>query len=166
MGKILIFCILACLCCASCNTSGCTDNKSSIPLAGFYSYSDLKSISIKNVSIGGVGAPNDSLLLDKGSESKIYLPFRPSQDVTSFFFHYHDLEVEDDPFDDLNDTITFSYTRLPYFESEECGAMFRYIVKEFSYTRHLIDSVSLVDSVITNADIESIKIYFHTSTKQ
>ena len=39
---------------SSCNTSGCTDNQSSIPLAGFYSYNTLREISVDSISVGGV----------------------------------------------------------------------------------------------------------------
>ena len=166
MGKILrniIVSVAAVAMLTACNTSGCTDNQSSIPLAGFYSYESLSAISVTKLTIGGVGAPNDSLLLENSSASQIYLPFRPGETTSAFFIHYGD-EGLDDPA--LNDTISFSYDRIPFFASEECGAMYRYAVKELSYTRHLIDSVGMVDSTITNADVETIRIYFRTQTTE
>jgi hypothetical protein len=166
MGKILRNIIVSAAVGAaavSCNTSGCVDNQSSIPLAGFYSYESLSSITVSSLTIGGVGAPNDSLLLDNSSASQIYLPFRPGEDVTGFFIHYGS-EGLDDPA--LNDTITFTYDRIPYFASEECGAMYRYAVKDVAYTHHLIDSIGLVDSLITNVDTETIHIYFRTQTNE
>ncbi len=139
---------------AGCNTSGCLDNQSSIPLAGFYNSATGAAISIDSVNIGGVDAPNDSLLLAMGtSASQVYLPLRFSKDVTSFYIQYDTLGL-------WADTITMAYTALPYFASEECGAMYRYTINRLTYTTLLIDSVTLVDSLITNADIERIRIYF------
>lgn len=41
--------------------------------------------------------------------------------------------------------------------------MYHYLITSFTYTRHLIDSVAVTDSLITNIDIESIQIFFRTS---
>ncbi len=162
MGKILKLSVLVCVLAVlhtSCNTSGCTENKSSIPLAGFYSYETLNAITVNEISIGGVDAPNDSLLLDNGSTGKIYLPFRSTAQETSYFIRYESEELGGGT---LYDVITFNYTSIPYFASEECGAMYRYKINEMYYTNHLIDSIGLVDSLITNADVEKIHIYFRT----
>ncbi|HRF69020.1 MAG TPA: DUF6452 family protein [Muribaculum sp.] len=163
MGKILKLVLLACMLVVlhtSCNTSGCTENKSSIPLAGFYSYETLGAITVNEISIGGVDAPDDSLLLDNGSAGKMYLPFRSTAEETSYFIRYESEQLGGGA---LYDIITFNYTSIPYFASEECGAMFRYKINEMYYTKHLIDSVGLVDSLITNEDVEKIHIYFRTA---
>lgn len=146
-----------------CNTSGCLDNQSSLPLAGFYAGSTGAEISLDSVDIGGVGAVNDSLLVTAGqSVSSVYLPFRSQCDYTAFFFHYAYPGLGLDT-TAMNDTIGFSYTAEPYFASEECGAMYRYTVRHLDYTTHLIDSVVIVDSLITNTDVERIRIYFRVA---
>jgi len=147
---------------SGCNSSGCTDNKSSIPLAGFYSYATLSPISVNKISLGGVDAPDDSLIINNASASEVYLPFRAEHDETQFYIHYHSRGIDDSAF---NDTLTFRYNRLPYFASEECGAMYKYEVKEFSSTYHLIDSIALLDVNITNTDRETIRIFFRTYTE-
>ena len=163
MGKFLSFAlilvILSTVILESCSSSGCTDNQSSIPLAGFYS-SDNKSIQIDSISIGGVSAPNDSLILDNTSAKQVYLPLRSKFNKTSFFIHYNQSAISSV---ELNDTITFNYKSIPYFVSEECGAMFYYKIESLSHTQHLVDSVVIIDSMITNVDIERIKIYFRTA---
>ena len=64
---------------AACNTSGCTENQNSIPLAGFYSSATEAQVSLDSVGVYGVGAPGDSLLLSPGtSASQIYLPLNAS----------------------------------------------------------------------------------------
>lgn len=161
MGKILnIAAAVACVAVMqSCNSVGCTDNKSSIPLAGFYSYEELTPITVNNVSIGGVGAPADSLLVDDESVSQVYLPFRADAGRSSFFIRYEDEALN---YPELFDTITFNYTPIPYFASKDCGAMYRYRIDSYTYTRHLVDSVGLLTDVMTNADVETIRVYFRT----
>lgn len=160
MKSIIAICSAACIV-AGCNSSGCINNQNSLPLAGMYSYATLTQVSIPGLTIGGVGAPDDSLIVNKGTVSSAYLPFRSTQSETSFFFHYNQEGIDNDAF---NDTITFAYSSLPYFASEECGAMYRYKITDIIYTKHLIDSVGILDSVITNIDRERIRIYFRSAT--
>lgn len=147
---------------ASCSSSGCTDNQNSLPMAGFYSMSTKKAISLSDVEIYGVGAPNDSVLYNSGQALNMaYLPFKSSAKQTAYVFHYTQKDIDSDEY---NDTLTFCYTSEPYFASEECGAMYRYRIDKFEYTRHLMDSVAVTDSLVTNTDVERIQIYFRTSS--
>ena len=155
---------IAALCTAvlqGCNAAGCTDNKSSLPLAGFYSYQTLQPVTINDISVGAVGAPNDSLLLEKGSAARLYMPFNIGKNSTTYFIRYT-AEGLDDP--RYFDTITFNYNRVPYFASEECGAMYSYEITSVTNTSHRIDSLAITRPFINNADRESIQIYFNTST--
>lgn len=147
----------------ACSTTGCTDNRSSIPLAGFYAYDTGSSISLDSIDVGGIGAPADSLLLAAGHTAReVYLPLRAEKTATAFCFAYRYKALD---YPELNDTLTFHYDATPYFASEECGAMYRYRINEVVYTRHLLDSVAIIpdDSIITNADIENLRLYFKTS---
>ncbi len=168
MGKILNVIlstlIVSCLC--ACNSNGCLDNQNSIPLAGFYSMSTKQPVTVSQMQIGGVGAPNDTLLLSSGSASEIYLPFRATTDETSFYFRLVPTATdgEDTKPEPIYDTITFKYKTTPYFASSECGAMFQYEITEYSHTSLFIDSVAVTDSLITNVDIQRIQIYFHDSS--
>lgn len=153
--------VLLVLAAASCNTTGCLDNQSAIPLAGFRSSATGTDISVAGVRISGVGAPGDSALTSgSGSISQVYLPMRSTARSTSWCFHYTQ-EGLDDPA--LNDTVTFDYESIPYFASEECGAMYRYMIEHVGTTTHLIDSVVVADSLITNVEATRIYIYFRTA---
>ncbi len=146
---------------SSCNTTGCTENQNSLPLAGFYSMTTKTSIEVDSISIGGVGVPNDSLLINNGKGiSRVYLPFRTSKQSSTFFIHYEQKALSAP---ELNDTMTFDYTSSPIFVSEECGAMYFYRITRLTYTKHLIDSIGITDSLINNIDSERIKIYFRTT---
>ncbi len=41
--------------------------------------------------------------------------------------------------------------------------MYRYYITEMTHTTHLIDSVAITDSLVTNLDVERIKIFFRTA---
>lgn len=168
MGKIFSIIVAslfaASLVMSSCNTSGCTDNQSALPLAGFYSASTDQAISVSTLEIYGVGAPGDSVLYQSGEALSIaYLPFRSTSETTSYVFHYTQEGLEDDAF---NDTLTFTYTSSPFFASEQCGAMLNYHIETLKHTNHIIESVEITDSLVTNTDRERIKIYFRTSTDE
>ena len=148
----------------ACNTSGCVNNQSAIPLAGFYDSSTGESASLAILDIHGVGAPNDSLALSAGSSSnKVYLPMRSGYQSVSWCLHYTQEDLENPRY---NDTITFDYESIPYFASEECGAMYYYNITRMKHTSHLVDSVVISDSLITNVDIERIRIYFRIAAEE
>lgn len=158
--KSLLPIATAALLLAGCNTSGCLDNQSSIPLAGFYSSATKQQISISTLEITGVGVPNDSILVKAGTVmNSVYLPMRSTQNTTAWCFHYTQDGISTPEF---NDTIEFYYTSEPFFASEECGAMYRYRINRCKSTTHLLDSVVVADSLITNVNIEQIRIYVRT----
>ena len=149
---------------ASCNTSGCLDNGSAIPLAGFYSSATAEGISVDSIAIVGLGASGDSAVVRPGSaHSSVYLPMNPAAQSTSWIISYRQKSLD---FPEFNDTLTFTYESVPYFASEECGAMYCYDVTQVECTGHLIDSVRMTSRLITNADIETIKIFFRTATAE
>ena len=78
MGKILTLIsatiLLLGACFTSCNNSECFDNQSTIPLAGFYSMQTKSKITVDSLTIYGVNVPGDSILLNNGSVSSLYIP--------------------------------------------------------------------------------------------
>lgn len=161
MGKVLIsvFAALTALSAlVGCSSGGCTENQTCVPRAGFYSYNTGNKITVDSLEIGGVGAPGDSLLVS-GNAGQTLLPLRANYPSASFFIRYtaHDLA-----FFDIVDTIFIDYTTIPYFADEDCGAMYRYTINRLTHTSELIDSVALVDSIVTNVDLEQIQIFFRT----
>lgn len=167
MGKTLkillaIFCVFAIAGFAGC-TDECTDNQSSIGLAGFYNTAK-KSISIDSISVYGVDVPNDSMILrNQTGVKQVYLPMPLNSESCKFVVHYDQKAISDIRY---NDTLTLNYEAIPYFASAQCGAMYRFEIKEFIYTKHLIDSVAIPSMQITNADSETIQIYMRTTTNQ
>lgn len=154
--KLLIPIVTGILMLGSCSSNGCLDNQNSLPLAGFYSAASGEPVSVSGLKIGGVGAANDSLLLNGSATSQIYLPFRASFDEVTYSF-----SVSSDSVTTITDELTFTYDVMPYFVNVDCGAMYRYRITGVWYDGVLIDSVAITDSLITNVDTERIKIYLH-----
>lgn len=149
---------------ASCNTNGCLENRNSVPLAGFYDKATQEKVALDSVEVRGVGMPDDDPLSAAGNRiSSIYLPMRAAENSTSWVFSY---KWKDLDFAALNDTIAFEYDSTPYFASSDCGVIYKYKITRMACTSHLIDSVALVDSLITNVDIEQIKIYFRSNEQE
>lgn len=138
----------------SCSGDGCTNNRNSIPLAGFYDYATREPVSVSGLGVAGVGAPGDSLLLDPARTAhQVYLPFRGGQSSTQFKFTSGIMA----------DVVTFDYESYPYFDGEECGAMWRYRITSVTHNGLLIDSIAITDPLITNIERERI-MFFVTAT--
>ncbi|MCM1450475.1 MAG: DUF6452 family protein [Clostridiales bacterium] len=159
---LLLLSIVLALLTGACNTSGCTDNRSSLLIAGFYSSETLRPLLVDSLEIGGVNAPHDSLLMNAGDrKNEIYLPLMSSSTSLEYFIRYVSRDLN---FPELYDTLRLNYTSEPYFASEECGAIYRYHIDGFTYTRHLIDSIALPDSLINNANVQNMRIMFRTAS--
>lgn len=160
---IYIMCIAAGIL-SACNSSGCLDNGSALPLAGFYSSATAHAIAVDSVEIAGVGAPRDSVLLKPArGVGQVYLPFNPAARQVKWCLSYKQKALDNPA---LNDTITFGYDPVTYFASEECGAMYIYRITSTSHTSHLIDSVKVIDPLITNVELERIRIFFRTAAEE
>lgn len=154
MTKSLWSIIAAATVVAGCSNGACYDNQSALPKAAFYVArpDTIVAATVSGLSVSGIGAPGDSLLLNpEKSAGWVYLPFRPDCGQTEFKFASGLFA----------DVVTFSYTSRPYFASEECGAMWVFDITGVSWRGSLIDSVAITDSIVTNIDLDRIKIIFH-----
>ena len=141
---------------AACGDSSCYENGSSLPLATFY-LGD-KQQSIPRLTVMGIGVPGDSLLLQGTSVDEMYLPLQAGATSTSFLFSRQFVNGNDTV--TIKDTITVDYQSVEYFHSAECGAMFNFNVKGARWTSNAIDSVVVLNKVITNSLQPSLRIHF------
>ena len=141
-----------------CNSEGCADNHSALPLMGLYSAVNQEAITLDSIAVGGVGAPADSLLVAPGEAvQQVYLPFRAADNATTFVIKYMQKHLAEQG---VEDRITFYYESMPFFASEECGAMYHYRITRVSHTVNILDSVGVSDSLITNIERSTIGLYF------
>ncbi len=164
MKRLLpILLILICACAllpAGCSNTSCYDNSSSIPLVQFRDSGTDKAVTLNGIGIHGVGALGDSILLAQNkSASQVYLPMRSTATATSWCLTYATDE-------EVTDTVTFHYTSEPFFASEACGAMYRYHITQVYNTFNFLDSVVVLDSLITNEDMVRIAFYFTVSQEE
>jgi len=148
---------------AGCNTSGCQDNGSAIPLAAFCSSATGAPVTLDSLAIYGLGAPADSAVALPGPAiGSVYLPMRASAQSTEWKIEYRYRELDTPA---LYDTVTLGYESIPYFASADCGAMYAYRLRSVRHTTHLIDSITVTDSLITNVDRTSMQIFFRIATE-
>lgn len=147
----------------SCGSDGCVENRNSIPRAQFYAYGEQElALSVDSISIYGIGQPNDSILLDSAvAVTQVYLPLRFTQDSTQYVIQYLQHSLSSVRY---NDTLTFVYQAYPYFASIDCGAMYNFNIDTCRYTRHVLDSVSVIVPEITNHDVENIRLFYTVQT--
>lgn len=159
MNRLLLIALaLLALGCAlvSCNDDSCYENGSSLPLAELYVGSTRTTVT--GLTIKGIGAPGDSLLADSSSINEIYLPLRASVSSTRYALTRHIAAYGDIII--VNDTLTIDYEPIAYFHSKECGAMFNFDIHQVSHTHHGIDSVVVLNQLVTNSTVPSLRIYF------
>jgi len=104
---------------------------------------------LQNADIYGIGREDSLITAGKESFSKIDFPPDPNRNHCSFIFRYNG----------LYDTLVFSYLRSVRLLSYECGYIQEYRNLKVEYTMHQIDSIAVVDTLISNKDDENIKIY-------
>jgi phosphatidylserine synthase len=61
--------------------------------------------------------------------------------------------------DSLVDTLIINYAVVPVLVSYECGFTNTFEMSGLSYTRHLIDSVSLIKNIADLENEENLKIF-------
>lgn len=142
----------------SCNTSGCTELRSATPRADFYSSLTDRALTVDSLRIYGIGAPGDSAMLVPGeTATKVYLPMRSGAESVSWRIVY---AWEAYAEDDIADTLTVNYQPIAWFAGEECGAMYKYRIRNIEYTHNLIDSIGVADSMVINVDRPTFDIFF------
>ena len=151
----------------ACNSDECYDNRSSLPLAGFYTATETpQAVSIDSVSIYAIGAPGDSILHDSvRTLTQTYLPLRI--DGTSSHVSYV-IRYLQGALGRLHiaDTISISYDIEPQFVSAACGVSYIFRIKDLTTTHYCIDSVTCPRGYIDNVAVENIHIYFRVNTDE
>lgn len=99
-----------------------------------------------NVSVLGIGL--DSLWIKETSESVIMLPLS-SNDTTKLLIL----------FDSHIDTLTFIHETYHKYASMESGFYFEFKLHSIDHTKNRIDSIQIIDSLVTQKLHENIKLY-------
>jgi len=145
--------ILLALLSASCTNDGnCHANLYVEMQAGFYTNrGDTAVVGVTMDSIWVKGIGNDSVIYNNmRSVSFIQLPLQKLRDTTSFAIR----------FNNIYDTLTCTYTNTQQYVSLECGCMVTNMLHTVTFTKHAIDSCTIIHPNVINQQIENLKIYF------
>lgn len=164
MGKFLTIltavALFASIVLSGCNSGGCTELRSSVPKATFYSSSSGTPISVDSLRISGIGVKGDSVLYGPRERlTTILLPMPALTDTVQWQIKYMQSALAAY---DVADTLTLRYQRTPWFAGVECGAMYKYDISGVDCTDYLIDSVVVVNPHVSNIDVNTLNIYFRT----
>ena len=140
----------------ACSDDSCFENGSSLPLATLYMGNSQQSI--PGLTVMGIGAPGDSLLVDSTAVNEVYLPLRATVVSTSYALRrWVTLATVNTR---ICDTISLDYDPIEFFHSIECGAMYNFDINSVKYTTNGIDSVVLLNRLVTNSKTPVLRIYF------
>lgn len=140
----------------SCDDHTCYDRQSSVPLAQFYN--NGAKASLPGLSVRGLGAPNDSVLIDSSNVTDMYLPL-PVNDTVASFRLWRYVTDEEGNKSIVDDTLSLTYRPIAYFASRECGAMYNYELHRVTVTSNMFDSVGVEQWLVSNLDVPSLILY-------
>jgi hypothetical protein len=146
---ILIIFILAVY--PSCEKGGvCTQSVLSVVNASFYGWDGEQEVDVFVNNFTLVGEGSDSLLYDSiSSVTRFSFPMDMNALSSTMILQA----------DSLIDTLIINYAVVPILVSYECGFTNAFEMSGLSYTRHLIDSVSMINNLASLDNEENLKIF-------
>lgn len=91
------------------------------------------------------------ILNRKYGATSVELPMSYTEEEDVYYFNYSKR---------FADTLWIKHLNYPYFTSMECGTVMHYRITEVRSTNHLIDSVRVVATEVTNTLKKNVKIYY------
>jgi hypothetical protein len=135
---------------ASCSTSGCYEKMAVKVRCGMVVDSTDEKVGIKNVTVWGVGS--DSMIYNNKSVDLLELELNPNAEETAFVFKVVQDSVT------FIDTITFSHTNTPWFQSVECGCLTKSSLDSVKTTGTIFKSATIIEPEITNLEIKNVDL--------
>lgn len=105
-----------------------------------------------SLTVQGIGS--DSVLYNNSkSVSQIFLPMQNDKDTTSYTMTYCG----------CTDTLSVVHSSNQQFVSVECGCVYEHAIRQVLYTRHWIDTVTIVSNEVLRGG--GVNIYFIRETR-
>ncbi|MDO4165614.1 MAG: DUF6452 family protein [Bacteroides sp.] len=94
----------------------------------------------------------DSIIINAQEDvTDLSLPLRYTVDSTVLVFHYTTAET---------DTLVIRHSNTPYFLSMDCGYQMRQSVASISYSRHVLDSISISNAEANIYGTENLRLFY------
>ena len=109
----------------------------------------LASLTVTAIDTDSVIINNQTNVMD------ISLPLRYTSNYTVLVFNYNDEENST-----LNDTVYLKQNNTPFFESMKCGYTMTQVLTGVEYTKHMIDSIYILNPNANVNGTENLKIFY------
>ena len=134
----------------SCAQASCFDETESYLKASLYNTSFAKILAPDSLTLYGMS--RDSIIYNKVADLTVALfPLNVTAQRSSFVIKING----------ITDTIEFRYSSYPHLISKECGYTYYHHLDTLPiFTKHIIDTILIESSTITNLKIENITIKY------
>jgi hypothetical protein len=134
----------------SCAQASCFDETESYLKASLYNTSFSKILAPDSLTLYGMN--RDSIIYNKVADLTVALiPLNDTAQRSSFVIKING----------ITDTIEFRYSSYPHLISKECGYTYYHHLDTLPiFTKHIIDTILIESSTITNLKIENITIKY------
>jgi hypothetical protein len=136
----------------SCAPEACFEETNAYLKASFYSYSNstVKLIAPDSLTLFGQGQ-TIKLYNKAGNVQPALLPLNAAAGSCTFIIRING----------INDTVQFLYSSRMHLLSKECGYTYYHTLLDLpAYTQNKIDTILIINSSITTANEENIRIFY------
>jgi len=134
----------------SCTPEACFEETVAKVKVPFYLSSTQKAKAPDNLTIYGLNTGTDKIYADSKSVSPAELPLDPSTDNCSFVLVING----------VSDTIVVAYDSYPHLISIECGYTYYHTTGVLSYTKNIIDTIIVKNTLVTTGNEENFRILY------
>lgn len=149
---VIIFSALFLVLISSCTPGACFEDTEAYLRATFYENEGKKAMAPDSVSLWGSGMEEKKIYNRSTRVQPALLPLNASSGEVTFVIRINGID----------DTVSFRYSSHPRFISKECGYTFFHNldIDYYSATSNIIDTIVFIQSNITTANEENIRIYY------
>jgi uncharacterized protein YceK len=136
----------------SCAPEACFEETNAYLKASFYSYSNstVKLIAPDSLTVFGQGQTT-KLYNKAGNVQPALLPLNAAAGSCTYIIRING----------INDTVQFLYSSRTHLISKECGYTYYHALLDLpAYTQNNIDTILIINSSITTANEENIRIFY------
>ncbi|HLN20056.1 MAG TPA: DUF6452 family protein [Bacteroidales bacterium] len=147
---IHIIVIVAGIILSACTPEACLDETESYLKATFYSSATKQAVKPDSLTVFGSGMESNRIYSAQKQLSMARLPLNNLTGFSAFIIRING----------RSDTLNVNYSSFPHLISKECGYSFNHNVEKISNSYLIIDSIRIINPIVTNENRENIRIYF------
>ena len=134
----------------SCAPESCLEETVANVKVPLYLNSTQKIKAPDSLIIYGLSRASDKLYNSAKRTTQADLPLNPSTESCGFVIRINRVP----------DTIMIKYESYPHLISKECGYTYFHTIDSISYTKHIIDTIIIMNRLVTTVDEENFRILY------